>query len=433
MTTKALGDLDDIQPVVLPFGKKTAPQPVKSPEPAKAPVAATKATVTAPDPKPMVELPPSTYEEGGWRPWADERDAAGYDFFEWVENCNLIETGHEPKEPRNPRHKGLFPPNPNRRQPVAESPEAPKKTPATAPDGERLTVHRLDAYAHRPSRKTRAAKSQDSGARYIRRTDVRVMEELVSWGYLDREQLAALLGVTPNGVVRRTNKLVAMGLLEPANGYNGRTVYCVTEAGRRLIQADKFPTPSLSLSRHDHRDAQAAVGAWLQRRFPKAVVVTERELQRAGYDPDGKVGPGGDFGPRLRRLAPWLAAQARNDFSVWTPAIRDHAGQVKARHRPDLMLVQEGKLPVVIEVELTEKSRKSDIRESVRAFAAAQAAGHLGKVVYLVSEESTLSAKRLRKLLDKAIADERVTVNIVVESIPPEVWRPTAARLRDPQ
>lgn len=418
----------------LPFSRKPSGEAVSAVEASNSPsqateVAGIKHIADGPE-APMEELPPSTYEEGGWRPWADHRDASGLTFAEWSVNCAKVAAGQEPLKPSQPRHHGLYAPNPDRRQPVAKAPEARKKTPATAPNGERVIVHRLDAYARRPSRKTRVKKGESQNARYIRAADIRVMEELNSWGFLDRDQLSALLGLASNSLVRRLNKLVSLGMLDRSHGYNGKSVYAVTEAGRRLIQADRFRPLPMSLSRHDHRDAQAAVGAWVQRMNPSGVVVTERELQRAGYDLDGRVGAGGDLGPRLKRLAPWLIEQTHGDYSVWTPVVRDPAGREKGHHRPDLLLVQRGQLPVVIEIELNEKARKADLRDTVRAFSDAQAAGHIGQVVYLASEESSLSVKRLRALLDRAVQDAGVSVDVRVVAIPPEVWRPTAARLR---
>ena len=373
------------------------------------------------------EREPSAFEDGGWRPWRDGRDSLGRSFTEWVEACNDIELGKEPRPPADPRFRGLFPPGP-RRQPIAEQPNAKRMVLANG-----NPVVRLDTYARKPSRKTRAEKARALGASYLRTKDIIVLEWITTWGSLTRSQLAAFLGVKPNTLVRRLGKLTNMSLLTRSKNLQGLATYSVTRAGRRLIGAESWTTPSDSLLRYDHTQACIEVAAWISRTNPSSVVVSEREVQHAGFDPDGRIGRDGDLGPRLKREAPWLADQVGGDFSLWCPSVRDVVGTMKGRKRPDLLMATQSKPTIVVEVELHEK-KLPDYTNMIRAYAEAQSEGYLGTVVYLVSDAAPLSAKRLKVLLDRAIRAAQLPpsmkVDIKIQNIPDSVWVPLAARLR---
>ena len=416
-------DINTPAPVTLPFGaggKRVTPV-------AKAVTAAVSEVIT-PSEKPA----PSTFEVGGWRPWDDRRDAAGYDYPEWSVNCARVDAGQEPLAPSHPRQRGLFPATPkeDRKPEVAEAPEARKSVTANG-----VTVTRLDAYARKPGKKTRDRKTAETGAKWVTGRDLAVVEEVISWGYLSRTQTALLLGYTPAGITRRINTLVTLGLLTRQHGIDGHYRYSATAAGRRLAGMDRMTTPAISMMRWDHHEATVAAALLLKRQYPEAVIVTEREATAAAYDPDGKVGPGGSLSPRLRRLAPWLEAQTGGDYSRWAPRICSKAGRVQGRKYPDLLVVRPGLLPVAVEVELTEKSRKSTYRDVVVAYNEAAANQHLAAtVVYLTSPESPLSAKRLRALLDAAgrevgmRASSPLRFDII--DIPADGWLPTAAHVR---
>lgn len=419
-------DIDAPEPVALPFGdsgRKVQPTTPQAPPPVTTPVAEPVPANAEPEPE------PSTFENGGWRPWDDGRDAAGRTFAEWVQACGAVELGKEPASPRDPRYRGLYPPGP-RKQPVAEAPDAKRLVLA---DGK--PVVRLDSYARKPSRKTRAKNTTEKGTSYLRAKDIIVLESIVSFGWVTRSQLAALLGLTPNGLVRRLGKLTDLALLDRGTGLDGLAIYSVTRAGRRLIGVESWSTPAQSMLRYDHSQACIEVAAWMMRQYPSATVVTERELQYASYDADGRIGPDGDTGPRLKRVAPWLAAQAGNDYSLWSPRITNAAGQVTGgRKRPDLLLARQGKPPVVVEVELHAKTKPQEYVEMLRAYGEAQANGHIAGVIYFVSDSAALSAKRLNVLLDRARTAARLPASmqptIEVRAIPSEVWQPLAVRLR---
>lgn len=371
----------------------------------------------------------STFENGGWRPRDDGRDNAGRSFAEWVEACHAIEMDKEPAPPRQPRFKGLFPDGP-RVQPIAESPDATKTVTANG-----KAVSRLDAYARKPSRATRARKKAEKGASYVRAKDIFVTETIHSFGMVTRDQLAGLMNITPNSLVRRLGKLTEMGILTKGRSIGGLNLYSVTPAGRRLIGAEGWANAHQSLLRYDHTQACIEVAIWLQRLNPNAVVISERELLHATFDADGKVASGGDIGPRLLRIAPWLAEQSGNDFSLWTPRIHGPFGGTVGHKRPDLLLARQGMPPVVIEVELQAKTKASGgYGEMIAAYSEAQAEGHISQVIYLVSEDAALSATRLNTLLDRARAGAAPSMgkkgDITVRVIPPDVWQPLAVRLR---
>lgn len=373
------------------------------------------------------EREPSTFEDGGWRPWRDGRDSLGRSFTEWVAACNDIELGKEPRPPADPRFRGLFPPGP-RKPPIAEQPDAKRMALANG-----NPVFRLDTYARKPSRRTRAEKARKLGASYLRTKDIIVLEWITTWGSLTRNQLAAFLGVKPNTLVRRLGKLTNMSLLIRSRNLQGLATYSVTRAGRRLIGAESWTTPSDSLLRYDHTQACIEVAEWISRTNPSSVVVSEREVQHAGFDPDGRIGRDGDLGPRLKRQAPWLADQVGGDFSLWCPSVRDVVGATKGRKRPDLLMATQSKPTIVVEVELHEK-KLPDYTNMIRAYAEAQSEGYLGTVVYLVSDAAPLSSKRLKVLLDRAIRAAQLPpsmkVDIKIQNIPESVWVPLAARLR---
>ncbi len=385
-------------------------------------------SVSAVEPVPAPVNPePSTFTDGGFRKWADGRDSAGRSFAEWAVACAVVNSGQEPKEPSKPRFKGLFPPGP-RTQPEALEPDAPKTVTIQG-----RPVSRLDAYARKPSKKSQKKQSEKNQAAYIRARDIRVLEEILSWGMLTRTQLSGLIGLAPNSLVRRLNKLVELGLLTKGHNLSGHLLYSVAAPGRRILAAEKWPTPNQSLLRYDHNQACIEVAIWLQSQNPNAVVVSERELQHASYDPAGKIARGGDLGHRLKRISPWLAKQAGDDFSLWSPRIFNTVGGTVGRKRPDLLVALQGKTPMIIEIELHEK-RPREYAQMMAAYAEAQARGHIGAVVYMVSPDATLSEKRLQKLF----ADARkiaylpggLVPKIEIRTIPATVWVPLAARLK---
>lgn len=373
------------------------------------------------------EPEPSTLTEGGWRPWDDGRDSAGRTYAEWVDACFQTEQGREPKAPAQPRFRGLYPPGP-RKQPVPDAPDAPRQT---VVDGK--PVVRLDTYARKPSKKTRAKNAATKGTTYPTKKDIIVLETVVAWGALTRDQIAGFLGLNPNSLVRRLAKLTALGVLHRGKSLQGVAVYSVTAGGCRLIGAEGWTTPRPSLLRYDHTQAAIETALWVAERFPTGVVVSEREIQHAGYDADGRIGPDGDLGPRLNRVAPWLASQAGNDFSLWSPRIHYAGGGTVGRKRPDLLLVREGQRPIVIEIELHEKTKPLEYPEMLAAYGVAQQEGHIGEVIYLVSESASLSAKRLATLLDRARSKCHLQAGkkakVVVKTLPADVWQPLAVRL----
>lgn len=427
-TTEHTTGIDEPAPITLPFaagGKRVAPVPEVNPD-AKVEVITPAVT---PEPVPVAQPAPSTFEQGGWRPWDDRRDAAGYDFAEWAENCARVDAGQEPLAPAHPRQRGLFPPV-ERKPEVAEAEGARKAVTANG-----VTVTRLDAYKRKPGKKTRDRKAAETGAKYVTARDLAVIEEVIVWGYISRTQVALLLDYTPAGITRRINKLVTLALLDRQYGIDGHFRYTATAAGRRLAGMERMTTPAISMLRWDHHEAVIATALMLKRRFPNAVYVTERELQAASYGPDGKVGSGGTLSPRLMRIAPWLSAQAGSDYSRWSPVIYGKSGTKQGRKRPDLLLVQQGHLGAAIEVELNEKSRRSDYRDVVAAYSEAAASKHLApEVVYVVSPAAPLSAKRLTALLTEARAKAGVSASsplrFAIESIPEDVWVPLTKRVR---
>jgi len=375
----------------------------------------------------QVNLEPSTFADGGFRKWADGRDSEGRTFAEWAVACVAISSGQEPQKPSQPRFRGLFPPGP-RRQPEASEPDAPKTITVIG-----KPISRLDAYARKPSRKSQKKKSEANGATYIRSKDIRVLEEILSWGMLTRNQLAGLLGLAPNSLVRRLKKLVAIGLLTKGHSLSGVFLYSVSTAGRRILAAEKWPTPQQSLLRYDHTQACIEIAIWVQGQSPAAVVVSEREIQHASYDPEGRIASGGDLGPRLKRVAPWLQEQASNDFSLWSPRVFNSVGGTVGRKRPDLLVAQKGKAPLVIEIELHEK-RPKEYAQMMIAYAEAQARGNIGRVIYFVSPDAALSEKRLRNLFAKAQKmvhlPQGISAKIDIRAIPSTIWSPLAAQLK---
>ena len=385
-------------------------------------------SVGAVEPVPAPVNPePSTFTDGGFRKWSDGRDSEGRTFAEWAVACDAIGVGQEPKKPSQPRFKGLFPPG-LRAQPQAPEPAAPKTVTIQG-----RPVSRLDAYARKPSRKSQKRKSKANGATYIRAKDIRVLEEILSWGMLTRTQLSGLIGLAPNSLVRRLNKLVELGLLTKGHSLSGHLLFSVAAPGRRILAAEKWPAPNQSLLRYDHNQACIEVAIWLQNQNSNAVVVSERELQHASYDPEGKIARGGDLGHRLKRLAPWLAEQAGDDFSLWSPRIFNSVGGTVGRKRPDLLFAQKDKPPMVIEIELHEK-RPREYAQMMTAYAEAQAKGDIGAVIYFVSPEAALSEKRLQHLFNEARKNAHLpgglAAKIEIRIIPATVWVPLAARLK---
>jgi len=384
--------------------------------------------VSAVEPVPAPVNPePSTFTDGGFQKWDDGRDAVGRSFAEWAVACEAIKAGQEPKKPSEPRFKGLFPPG-LRAQPQAPEPAAPKTVTIQG-----RPVSRLDAYARKPSRKSQKRKSKANGAAFIRAKDIRVLEEALSWGMLTRTQLAGFLGLAPNSLVRRLNKLVSIGLFTKGHSLSGHLLYSVSAAGRRILAAEKWPAPNQSLLRYDHTQACIEVAIWIQGQNPTLVVVSEREIQHSSYDPEGKIASGGDLGPRLKRLAPWLTKQVGSDFSLWSPRIFNAVGGTVGRKRPDMLLTQKDRPPMVIEVELHEK-RPKEYAVMMTAYAEAQARGHIGTVLYFVSLDAALSEKRLRNLFAEARKIAHlpggIDAKIEIRIIPATVWVPLAARLK---
>ena len=385
-------------------------------------------SVSAVEPVPAPVNPePSKFEDGGFRKWSDGRDSEGRTFAEWAVACVAISSGQEPQKPSQPRFRGLFPPGP-RRQPEASEPDAPKTITVIG-----KPVSRLDAYARKPSRKSQKKKSEENGAAFIRAKDIRVLEEIMSWGMLTRTQLAGLLGLVPNSLVRRLNKLVELGLLTKGHSLSGHLLYSVAAPGRRILAAEKWPAPNQSLLRYDHTQACIEVAIWIQGQNPTLVVVSEREIQHSSYDPEGKIASGGDLGPRLKRLAPWLTKQVGSDFSLWSPRIFNAVGGTVGRKRPDMLLAQKDRPPMVIEVELHEK-RPKEYAVMMGAYAEAQAKGDIGAVIYFVSPEAALSEKRLQHLFNEARKNAHLpgglAAKIEIRIIPATVWVPLAARLK---
>ena len=426
-TTQPTTDIDTTEPVALPFdagGKRVVRTRVQQ---------TTKREVTtppAPEPEAQTAQPgPSTYEPDGWRPWNDRRDADGFTFSEWATNCQRVEAGQEPLAPAHPRQRGLFPPV-ERKPEVAETEGARKRVTANG-----VTVTRLDAYKRKPSKKTRELKTAATGAKWVKARDLAVIEFVVAWGFLSRTQTALLLGYTPAGITRRINKLVTLGLLTRQYGIDGHYRYSATAAGRRLAGMEGMTTPTLSMLRWDHHEACIAAALMLKHQYPDAVIITEREATAAAYGPDGKVGPGGTLSPRLRRLAPWLQTQTGGDYSRWVPRIYSKSGTAEGRKYPDLLIARPGKLPQAVEVELTEKSRRSAYRDAVSAYNEAAESSHLdATVLYLTSPASSLSDKRLRSLLDAATHDAGLQASAPPRfefiDIPVDIWVPTAVRVR---
>ena len=375
---------------------------------------------------------PSSFEDGGWRPWVDKRDSTGRTFLEWVQACRAVELDKEPAWPINPRLRGVLPPKPRDEwQPeVAQSPAAPFV--ATTPTGE---VRRLDAYRRRPSKKERARRTVEKGTHWLRRKDADVMETVASHGWMRRDHLAQAVGyATTNGITRRLNALIDAEVLTAQKGMDGYYWYATTLSGRRIIGLDGYQQPKMSMMSFDHRAAEVSVALWLEARHHDAVVITELELRAAGFAWDGTFGPGGVLSPRLLRLAPWLEGQMNGDYSVWTPGIRNAGGGVTGRKRPDLLLAREGKPPVVYEIELTKKAVK-EYRQMVEAYDGAARDGHINPVVhYLVSPEASLKPAQCKGLLGKAAKQAQLPagspLRITVEAIPESVWRPTVATLR---
>ena len=175
------------------------------------------------------------------------------------------------------------------------------------------------------------------------------------------------------------------------------TLYTVTKRGMRLAGMSGVEPARVSPGGARHAILSCAAAVALERTYPDWLVFGEpslRRLERERSRPLAEVG----------RSAPGLGA--------------------KARHRPDLLLVDRrdrGGLPIAIEVEISVKGA-ARLREICLAWARSR---EVSGVIYLAASEVIAP---LRRAIDSAGARERVFV-LGLESLggSPELQAPSVA------
>jgi hypothetical protein len=155
-------------------------------------------------------------------------------------------------------------------------------------------------------------------------------------------------------------RLIEAGLLERVETLPGDpTLSRATLNGLRYVHLP-FPLATVSAHQVDHWAACASVALWAEERWGNRAVMSERELRRL---------------------------EAESERPIGSCVVGEHRGGYEARHRPDLLVTDNGS-PIAIEVELTPKAPRR-LEAIVRGFRRAR---HLEQTIYVVGDATTRRA-----------------------------------------
>ena len=242
----------------------------------------------------------------------------------------------------------------------------------------------------------------NKGGMFFNSRDREAVLLIVAHGWLDRRQLAALLGGISTDTLRKSlTRLVRCGLLdESLRGLVNQKLYRATAFGLKRCGARGFTPAKPRLQTVQHTAAIAAVHAYTVTHLgPNAILMTEREVYAAAAS--------GEMTPRILAAAPWTAQYA--DFGQWVPTRVNDKGRAVPK-RPDgyLLTCVNGvaQPPITIEVERNVKSSRGYYIDALLTIAHAAQAGHIARAViyFAPSSDGTLTtlSKELTAIYDPA-------------------------------
>ena len=272
----------------------------------------------------------------------------------------------------------------------------------------------------------RKRKNVNHGRQFVDDKNRAIIELVTAYGWLSRFQIAEYFGLPPATVHRRAHKLAALGLLnQDSRGTSGEVLYLATRAGMRFVGMAGFklttPTPQLM----NHTEGLFAAGL----RFGESplrhgIVITEREIDAAVTS--------GTLSPRIQRLAPWAQSQFEGRFASWRPVADPISGSGKGFKRPDMLLIREGLLPTVVELEITQKSTIQQYVRILEAYDRAQKAGDFANPIIYVTVEVAGNHNDIKKALETALASanhiHKMKVEFLVFNISQGHWNPRSAQ-----
>lgn len=242
----------------------------------------------------------------------------------------------------------------------------------------------------------------NKGGMFFNSRDREAVLLVAAHGWLDRRQLAALLGGISTDTLRKSlTRLVRCGLLDDTcRGLVNQKLYRATSFGLKRCGAKGFTPAKPRLQTVQHTAAIAAIHGYTVKSLgPNAILMTEREVYAAAAS--------GEMTSRILAAAPWTAQYA--NFGKWVPTRVNDKGRVVPK-RPDgyLLTCVNGvaQPPITIEVERNIKSSRGYYIEALLTIAHAAQAGDIARaVVYFApSSDGTLTAlsKELAAIDDPA-------------------------------
>lgn len=240
----------------------------------------------------------------------------------------------------------------------------------------------------------------NKGGMFFNARDRRIVLLIAAHGWLDLQQLCALLdyGVQPNALRHSMKRLVTHGLVtNQFTGLRGQILYTASAFGLRKVGAKGFQTGvTPRMQTLEHTDAITAFHIHMvQKAVGNSIFLTERELNAAAAS--------GELSPRVLQDAPW--ASGYSGFSNWIPIGWTVKGKPSSK-RPDGYLLHEKggvpQLPIAIEIERHVKSRPGYYRDALLAVANAAQKGYIAANVIYFAPKSTHTLRDLETALKDA-------------------------------
>ena len=274
-------------------------------------------------------------------------------------------------------------------EPVVETPEPviePEPTTANVLDYADAEVDRsqvvvLEKEEKNPSRK-KQGKKLAKGGMYFKARDALILQMIATFGWLSKQEIAGLLEVEGDGVADRTLRyglanLKKFDMIAVSSGARGEHMYSLTNFGAKKARIQGYTPASPTPSALDHTSALAAAYILLKSKYPKSVIMSERDVAASAKS--------GVLAPHILAAAPGMSRL--HDFESWRPTYED-SGSLK---RPDLLIFlggDDGVKPRPVEVELSLKKPK-DYKRIIRAYETAADLDNLAKTLIYITGDGT--------------------------------------------
>jgi hypothetical protein len=224
----------------------------------------------------------------------------------------------------------------------------------------------------------------NAGGMVFNERDKRILLLVAALSYLDKNQLANLLGNTGTAASLRPviKRLVTHGLLAAKfTGIQNQTLYTSTALGLKLSGCEGFRVgASPSMQTYEHTNAITAVAAnFINHARDGVCFMTEMELMAAVAS--------GKLSPRILAHG-FTKAYIDTNIKDWVPTSMSEHGNTVITKRPDGYLLKftdnKALLPIPVEVERTFKNRGVDsYRDTLLTLAGAANAGKIAhRVIY---------------------------------------------------